>query len=68
MAARGVEATLELGAGKVLSGLAKRTLPGATGVALGTPEEIDATSTPRTGADPGRAAERCSICPAGRRW
>jgi [acyl-carrier-protein] S-malonyltransferase len=42
MAERGVGTTLELGAGRVLSGLTKRTLPGVTGVALGTPEEIDA--------------------------
>jgi [acyl-carrier-protein] S-malonyltransferase len=42
MAGRGVRATLELGAGRVLSGLTKRTLPGVTGVALGTPDEIDA--------------------------
>jgi [acyl-carrier-protein] S-malonyltransferase len=42
MAERGVRTTLELGAGRVLSGLTKRTLPGVTGIALGTPEEIDA--------------------------
>jgi len=42
MAQRGVGATVELGAGRVLSGLTKRTLPGVTGSALGTPEEIDA--------------------------
>jgi [acyl-carrier-protein] S-malonyltransferase len=42
MAGRGVQTTLELGAGRVLSGLIKRTLPGVTGIALGTPEEIDA--------------------------
>jgi [acyl-carrier-protein] S-malonyltransferase len=41
MAGRGVRTTLELGAGRVLSGLTKRTLSGVTGVALGTPEEID---------------------------
>jgi [acyl-carrier-protein] S-malonyltransferase len=38
----GVDTVLELGAGRVLSGLAKRTLPAAATVALGTPEEIDA--------------------------
>lgn len=42
MAERGVRTTLEFGAGRVLSGLTKRTLPGVTGIALGTPEEIDA--------------------------
>jgi [acyl-carrier-protein] S-malonyltransferase len=42
MADLGVDATVELGAGRVLSGLAKRTLPGIATVALGTPEEIDA--------------------------
>jgi [acyl-carrier-protein] S-malonyltransferase len=42
IAGRGVRTTLELGAGRVLSGLTKRTLPEATGSALGTPEEIDA--------------------------
>jgi [acyl-carrier-protein] S-malonyltransferase len=42
MAERGVGATVELGAGRVLSGLTKRTLPGVAGSALGTPEEIDA--------------------------
>jgi [acyl-carrier-protein] S-malonyltransferase len=42
MAARGVQATVELGAGRVLSGLVKRTTPEIRGSALGTPEEIDA--------------------------
>ncbi len=42
MAGRGAQTTIELGAGRVLSGLTKRTLPGVNGVALGTPEEIDA--------------------------
>ncbi len=42
MAGRGVRTTLELGAGRVLTGLTKRTLPGVAGVALGSPEEIDA--------------------------
>jgi [acyl-carrier-protein] S-malonyltransferase len=42
MAESGIQATVELGAGRVLSGLTRRTLPGATGSALGTPEEIDA--------------------------
>jgi len=38
----GVDATVELGAGRVLSGLTKRTLPDAAIRSLGTPEEIDA--------------------------
>jgi len=42
MAESGVQATVELGVGRVLSGLTRRTLPGATASALGTPEEIDA--------------------------
>jgi [acyl-carrier-protein] S-malonyltransferase len=42
MAELAVAATVELGAGRVLSGLTKRTLPGIATVALGTPEEIDA--------------------------
>jgi [acyl-carrier-protein] S-malonyltransferase len=42
MAQRGVAAMVELGAGRVLSGLAKRTVPGIATVALGAPEEIDA--------------------------
>jgi [acyl-carrier-protein] S-malonyltransferase len=42
MAELGIEAIVELGAGRVLSGLAKRTVPGVATVALGTPDEIDA--------------------------
>ena len=42
MAELGVEAIVELGAGRVLSGLAKRTVPGVATAALGTPGEIDA--------------------------
>jgi [acyl-carrier-protein] S-malonyltransferase len=42
IAGRGVRTTLELGAGRVLSGLTRRTLTDASAVALGTPEEIDA--------------------------
>jgi [acyl-carrier-protein] S-malonyltransferase len=42
MAGRGVEVVVELGAGRVLSGLAKRTLAGATILSAGTPEETDA--------------------------
>jgi [acyl-carrier-protein] S-malonyltransferase len=42
IAARGVRATVELGAGRVLTGLVKRTVPEVQGSALGTPAEIDA--------------------------
>jgi [acyl-carrier-protein] S-malonyltransferase len=42
MAELGIKATVELGPGRVLTGLAKRTLPEIATVALGTPEEIDA--------------------------
>jgi [acyl-carrier-protein] S-malonyltransferase len=38
----GVDAIVEVGAGRVLSGLAKRTLPGTATVALGAPDEIGA--------------------------
>jgi [acyl-carrier-protein] S-malonyltransferase len=40
MAGRGVTRFYEIGAGKVLSGLVKRVADGATGVAIGTPEDI----------------------------
>jgi [acyl-carrier-protein] S-malonyltransferase len=42
MAELGIKATVELGAGRVLSGLTKRTLPEVATSALGTPGEIDA--------------------------
>ena len=42
MAGLGIDATVELGAGRVLSGLSKRTLPGAATHALGAPADIDA--------------------------
>lgn len=42
MAGQGIDATVELGAGRVLSGLTKRTLPGATATALGSPDEVAA--------------------------
>ncbi len=42
MAGRGIDVTVELGAGRVLSGLTKRTLPEVGSQALGSPEDIDA--------------------------
>ncbi|MGH6943195.1 MAG: ACP S-malonyltransferase, partial [Geminicoccaceae bacterium] len=42
MAPLGIGGTVELGAGRVLTGLARRTLEGVAAEALGTPAEIDA--------------------------
>jgi [acyl-carrier-protein] S-malonyltransferase len=42
MAAAGVDAFYEVGAGKVLSGLVKRIAEGAKGISVGTPEDIAA--------------------------
>jgi [acyl-carrier-protein] S-malonyltransferase len=47
MAGAGVGTFYEIGAGKVLSGLAKRIVEGVTGISVGTPDDIAAFKTAR---------------------
>jgi [acyl-carrier-protein] S-malonyltransferase len=56
LAGLGVEQTIELGAGRVLTGLTRRTVEGMTGSALGTPEEVDAYVATLPAVAPRRAA------------
>ncbi len=47
MAAAGVTTFYEVGSGKVLSGLTKRIVEGASGISIGTPEEVAAFKAAR---------------------
>jgi [acyl-carrier-protein] S-malonyltransferase len=51
MAGQGVTRFYEIGAGKVLSGLVRRIVDGASGVAIGTPGDIAGFKSPQAGED-----------------
>ena len=42
MAGQGVGEFIEVGSGKVLTGLLKRIVENATGISVGTPDEVEA--------------------------
>jgi [acyl-carrier-protein] S-malonyltransferase len=44
LGANGVDRTAEIGAGKVLTGIARRVIPGSTALTAGTPDEIAAVA------------------------
>ena len=48
MASAGVKTFYEVGSGKVLTGLLKRIVDGATGMAIGTPDDVAAFKTQRS--------------------
>jgi [acyl-carrier-protein] S-malonyltransferase len=47
MAGKGVTTFYEIGSGKVLSGLVKRIADGASGIAVGTPDDVTAFKSAR---------------------
>ena len=57
--ARALRSFYEVGAGKVLSGLVKRIADGATGTAIGTPDDVAAFKAAR-GHEGRRAGARCA--------
>jgi [acyl-carrier-protein] S-malonyltransferase len=48
MAGQGVSTFYEVGSGKVLTGLLKRIADGATGIAIGTPDDVAALKAARS--------------------